>query len=62
MSNLPPLPGHPEPHTYCWTSEEIAAIKKYGQQCHDAALDEAAEHMRQWDFEGLAVEIEGLKK
>lgn len=41
MTKLPPLPGHPEPHTYRWTNEEIEAIKAYGQQCRDAALTEA---------------------
>ena len=54
MSNLPPLPGHPEPHTYCWTSEEIAAIKKYGQQCRDAAIEDVADAMMKSDLSGLA--------
>lgn len=69
MSKLPPLPQATE---RCWVGSitsgnwegliRESVVREYGQQCHDAALDEAAEHMRQWDFEGLAVEIEGLKK
>lgn len=64
MSKLPPLPV--ELAAFANTGILHAAlddiVSEYGQQCHDAAFDEAAEHMRQWDFEGLAVEIEGLKK
>lgn len=26
---LPPLPMHPEPHTYTWTALEAAAIERY---------------------------------
>jgi archaeosine-15-forming tRNA-guanine transglycosylase len=37
---LPPLPGHPEPHTYAWTKLELEAIEKYGQACADAAVAE----------------------
>lgn len=35
---LPPLPGHPEPHAYRWSSLEEEAIRAYGKQCARAAL------------------------
>lgn len=35
---LPPLPGHPEPHSMKWSELELAAIKEYGEQCARAAL------------------------
>ena len=41
-TNLPPLPTHPEPHTYRWTELELRAIEQYGAECRRAALDEAA--------------------
>lgn len=33
--SLPPLPHHPEPHTYAWTKRELEAINKYGQACFE---------------------------
>ena len=33
---LPPLPGHPEPHTYCWTKLELEEIRAYGHRCFEA--------------------------
>ncbi len=69
MSKLPPLPSATGQYFFGSATSghwegliRESVVREYGQQCHDAALDEAAEHMRQWDFEGLAVEIEGLKK
>ena len=38
QSQLPPLPGHPEPHSMKWSELELAAIKEYGEQCARAAL------------------------
>lgn len=32
----PPIPGHPEPHTYAWTVLEIEAIEGYGKKCFEA--------------------------
>lgn len=32
-SDLPPLPLHPEPHTYAWTDKERDAILEYGKAC-----------------------------
>ena len=29
MIKLPPLPGHPDPHTYRWTDAEIATMREY---------------------------------
>lgn len=40
---LPPLPGHPEPHTYRWTDLELRAIEQYGAECARLALA-AREH------------------
>jgi hypothetical protein len=36
---LPPIPHHPEPHTYKWTKLEEEAIRDYGRQCVEAAAD-----------------------
>jgi hypothetical protein len=33
---LPPLPGHPEPHTHMWTTLELACIEAYGRECFNA--------------------------
>jgi hypothetical protein len=38
QGKLPPLPGHPEPHTYTWTDLEKRAIAAYGEACARAAL------------------------
>ncbi|WP_457325100.1 hypothetical protein, partial [Roseateles sp. P5_E11] len=35
---LPPLPGHPEPHTHTWTALEARCIERYGADCARAAL------------------------
>lgn len=35
---LPPLPPHPDERVFTWTSRELAAIKRYGEQCARAAL------------------------
>ncbi|ATQ77861.1 hypothetical protein CR152_27680 [Massilia violaceinigra] len=35
--DLPPLPAHPEPHTYVWSDLERAAISEHGQACARAA-------------------------
>ena len=40
---LPPLPGHPEPHTYCWTKLELEEIKAYGKKCFQAGSKQAIE-------------------
>jgi hypothetical protein len=34
-AHLPPLPYHPEPHTYKWTKCELETITKYGQACFE---------------------------
>ena len=34
---MPPLPHHPDSHTYGWTKPEIAAMLKYGEACAAAA-------------------------
>jgi len=39
---MPPLPHHPELHTYRWTKPEIAAMSKYGRDCAAAATERAA--------------------
>jgi hypothetical protein len=36
LGALPPLPGHPEPHTHMWTTLELACIEAYGRECWDA--------------------------
>lgn len=33
---LPPLPRHPEPHTYVWTKLELEEIRAYGHRCFQA--------------------------
>ena len=38
---LPPLPGHPEPHTYCWTKLELEEIRAYGKKCFEAGSKQA---------------------
>lgn len=35
IMSLPPLPHHPEPHTYTWTKCELEAINKYGRACFE---------------------------
>lgn len=35
---LPPLPPHPDARVFTWTSRELAAIKRYGEECARAAL------------------------
>ena len=37
--NLPPLPGHPEPHTMVWSRLERETIEAYGKACWDAAIE-----------------------
>ena len=37
---MPPLPTHPDVHTFRWTMSELDAIEAYGKACHQAALDE----------------------
>ena len=44
MSDLPPLPSHPEPHTYKWTAAEIAAIEAYAR----AAVAAERERIAVW--------------
>lgn len=39
---LPPVPYHPEIHTYTWTKLEIESIEAYGALCRKQALEEAA--------------------
>lgn len=39
----PPLPGHPEPHTYCWTKLELEEISAYGKKCFEAGSKQAIE-------------------
>ena len=36
---LPALPPHPDARVFTWTSRELAAIKRYGEECAAAALD-----------------------
>ena len=38
---LPPLPGHPEPHTYKWTALEVEAIEAWGAEVRRQALKDA---------------------
>ena len=40
---LPPLPGHPEPHTYTWTALELEAIQEWGAVVRRRALKDAAQ-------------------
>jgi len=40
---LPPLPHHPEPHTYQWTALELEAIAKWGAEVRRQALKDAAQ-------------------
>ena len=40
---LPPLPGHPEPHTYQWTKLELQAIENWGNEVRRQALKDAAQ-------------------
>lgn len=40
---LPPLPSHPEPHTYRWTDAELRVIAAYGAECRRLALEVAAQ-------------------
>lgn len=37
-AQLPPLPPHPDARVFTWTSRELAAIKRYGEECARAAL------------------------
>jgi len=39
---MPPLPHHPESHTYGWTKPEIAAMLKYGRDCAAAERERIA--------------------
>jgi len=39
---MPPLPRHPDPHTYGWTKPEIAVMLKYGEACAAAATEREA--------------------
>ena len=38
---LPPLPRHPEPHTYVWTKLELEEIRAYGHRCFQAGSKQA---------------------
>jgi hypothetical protein len=42
MIKLPPLPMHPEPHTYIWSQREIDAIRTSQREAMRAALEAAA--------------------
>ena len=42
---LPPVPYHPEIHTYTWTKLEIESIEAYGALCRKMALEEAAKEV-----------------
>lgn len=59
-TKLPPLPIHPEPHTYRWTEHELRAIEQYGAECRRAALDEAARFIER-TYGINAVAIRALK-
>lgn len=42
---LPPVPYHPEIHTYTWTKLEIESIEAYGALCRKQALEETYKWM-----------------
>jgi hypothetical protein len=42
MIKLPPLPLHPDPHTYQWSQREIDAIRTAQREAMRAALEAAA--------------------
>lgn len=44
---LPPLPNHPEPHTYVWTKLELEEIRAYGKKCFQAGRKQAIEAERE---------------
>lgn len=54
---LPPMPGHPEPHTMTWSAKEEKVIIAYALQC--IAADRAARGA-QADREGLVSGLAGL--
>lgn len=43
MIKLPPLPGHPDPHTYRWTDAEVATMRVMQIEAARAALEAAAQ-------------------
>ena len=49
----PPLPHHPESHTYAWTKLELAAILKYGEACAAAERERICATMSE-EFEAWA--------
>ena len=64
--SLPPLP-EPIFRYYNWQTESSLPsysadqMCEYGQQCREAALLEACEHLRAFGFPGAASEVESLK-
>ena len=43
MIKLPPLPRHPDPHTYQWTDAEVLTMKAIQIEAARAALRHAAQ-------------------
>lgn len=61
--SLPPLPEL-EPWAKCMVVREDVAqmrMREYGALCRRMALDDAAEHLRAFGFQGAASEVESLK-
>ena len=52
MSKLPPLPEPPN-FKYWVGAYDNKAMKKYGQQCRDAAIEDVADAMMKSDLSGL---------